>query len=247
MIKSIRNMKINYKQYGNKNKQAIVLLHGWGQNISMMEPLGKHFSNNNVIIVDLPGFGESEEPTELLTIYDYADIIHELLNELNIKNPILIGHSFGGKITLVYASKYECNKIILLASPFRKEITNLSLKTRVLKKAKKIPIIKNLEEVAKKHIGSTDYKNASPMMRKIMVEHVNLDITNDLNKIKCPTLIIWGDNDTTVSIDEAYELEKLISDAGVVIIEGGTHYAYLEALNRVINIIKVFIGGNYEN
>ena len=67
---------------------------------------------------------------------------------------------------------------------------------------------------------------------------------NELNKIKCPTLIIWGTNDEAVSIEDAYELEKIIKDSAVIEYEGCTHYAYLERLNQTVNVLRSFIGGN---
>ncbi len=242
----IKKLKINYTDNGAKSKNTLVLLHGWGQNIAMMDPIGKNFKNERVITVDLPGFGDSEEPSleSNITILDYVDIIKELLDKLKIKNPILIGHSFGGKIALIYASKHEVNKLVILAAPFRKEITKLSLKTKILKKAKNMPLIGSLAEVAKKYIGSTDYKNASPIMRNILVDHVNLDITEDIKKITVPTIIIWGDNDEAVSIADAYLLEKLIKDSAVICYPGGTHYAYLENLGQTNNIISSFIKEN---
>ena len=97
-------------------------------------------------------------------------------------------------------------------------------------------------EFAKKHMGSVDYRNASGVMRDILVKHVNNDISEDIKKIKCPTLIIWGENDTTVDKSNAYEIEKLISDAGTIILPG-THYAYLENINQVNKIVRNFIGG----
>lgn len=230
---------INYIRYGNNKGRTIVLLHGWGQNIQMMKFIGDKL-DEDVLILDLPGFGKSKEPDSVLTIYDYADLIHELLTSLNIENPIIVGHSFGGKITLVYASKYKTDRIVLLASPFRKKITKTSKKTKILKKLKKIPVLNKLEEFAKKHIGSQDYRNASGIMREILVEHVNLDITKDVKNISCPSLIIWGDADEAVPIEEGQELEKLISDSGLVVYEGCTHYAYLERLDQTIRILKEF-------
>ena len=243
MEKVINNLKVNYELYGN-GKDTIVLLHGWGQNIEMMKPLGDAFSKEyQILIVDLPGFGKSEEPDAVWSMYDYVDFIHELILDLKIKNPILIGHSFGGKISLIYASKYDVKKLVLLASPFKKEIQKVSLKTRMLKTAKKIPGLNKLEGFAKKHIGSKDYREASDFMRKILVEHVNLDVSLDAKKIICPTLLIWGTLDKAVPIERAYELEKLISDAGVVVYEGCTHYAYLERLGQTINVLRSFFGG----
>ena len=57
MIKKIRNLDINYIQYG--EGEDVVLLHGWGQNIEMMSPLGKNIENKRITILDLPGFGGS--------------------------------------------------------------------------------------------------------------------------------------------------------------------------------------------
>ena len=115
------------------------------------------------------------------------------------------------------------------------------MKTKVLKGLKKVPGINKLEGFAKKHIGSTDYKNASPMMREIMVEHVNTDITEEIKKIKASTLLIWGTLDEAVPLEEAYEIEKLLDDAGVVVFEGCTHYAYLENLARTVNVLRNFL------
>jgi len=237
----VRNLKINYIDCG-EGENTLVFLHGWGQNIEMMKPLADNFvKDNRVIIIDLPGHGESTEPIEPLQFPEFVEILREILEKLNVTNPTLIGHSFGGKISLLYASKYETKSLVLFGSPFRKEIKELSLKTKMLKTLKKVPVLNKLEGFAKKHIGSTDYKNASPIMREILVNHVNCDITEDVKNIKCPTLIIWGTNDYTVSINEAYELEKLIPDSAVIAYENCTHYAYLENLGQTINVLDSFI------
>ena len=239
---SYKNSNVNYEYYNNNSKIDLVFLHGWGQNIQMMMPIAKPFIKKyNCLIIDLPGFGNSDEPKEVYTIYDYADLVNNLLMKEKIKSPILIGHSFGGKISLVYATKYKTKKLVLLASPFKKHIKDDNLKVKALKFAKKVPGINKLEGFAKKHIGSTDYKNASQIMRKVLVEHVNTDISENVKNIKCPTLIIWGTLDKQVSLEDGKELEKLIQDSGLVIYEGCTHYAYLERLNQTINILRSFI------
>ncbi|NLL44852.1 MAG: alpha/beta hydrolase [Mollicutes bacterium] len=242
MTTKINDVDINYTIFGNPEGINIVLLHGWGQNIEMMIPIGEYLKKDyRIVIIDLPGHGKSSIPTYPWTVNDYALAIKELLEKEKIKNPVLIGHSFGGKISLLYASKYDVQKLIVFGSPFKKEVKKLSLKVKILKFLKKVPIINKLEGFAKRHIGSEDYRKASDMMRKILVNTVNLDITEDVKKIKCPTLIIWGSLDTEVSLERAYELEKLINDAAVIVYEGCTHYAYLERLNQTIKIIRNFL------
>lgn len=242
MIAIIKDIKINYIVYGNPEGKPMVLLHGWGQNIEMMRPIGDRFQKDyRIIIVDLPGYGDSEEPKYSWTVRDYCDAIYELLNKLKVKNPIMIGHSFGGKISLMYAGSSKVSKLILFGSPYKPEITKLSLKTKLLKKLKQIPGLNKLENWAKKHIGSEDYRNASPRMREILVGTVNLDISDYVKKIDCPTLIVWGDLDEAVPLERAYELESMIENAGVVVYEGCTHYAYLERLGQTISVLRSFL------
>ncbi len=237
-----KNSNVNYEYYNNNSKISLIFLHGWGQNIQMMMPIAKPFIKKyNCLIIDLPGFGDSEEPKDIYTVYDYAEMVNKILTKEKIRNPILIGHSFGGKISLVYATKYKTEKLVLLASPYKKKIKKESFKLKVLKFAKKVPVVNKLEGFAKKHMGSTDYRNASEVMRKILVEHVNIDISDEVKKIKCPTLIIWGTLDEEVSLEDGKELEKLIPNSGLVIYEGCTHYAYLERLNQTINVFRSFI------
>ena len=241
MIIKVKDIDINYIQYG-KGKKNIVLLHGWGQNIQMMDPIGKRLEKDaSITIVDLPGHGESSEPKSALTIYDYSEIVKELLDKLKIKKPILVGHSFGGRVSICYAAKYDTEKLILLGAPCIRKNQKVSAKTKMLKGLKKVPLLNKLEGVAKKHIGSRDYRNASPVMREILVNTVNEDLSECAKKIECPTLLIWGDQDSEAPLEEAQELEKIMKDAGLIVYEGGTHYAYLEFINPVCNVIRTFI------
>jgi pimeloyl-ACP methyl ester carboxylesterase len=119
-------------------------------------------------------------------------------------------------------------------------MSKLPLKTKIYKTLKKVPILRPFANVMKKYIGSTDYKNASEIMRGVLVQSINVDMIEDIKKIKCPTLLIWGTLDEAVPLTRAYELEKLIPDSGVVVYEGATHYAYLERINEVISVLDSF-------
>lgn len=245
MQKVYKDVSINYVFYDNDSETNLIFLHGWGQNIEMMMPIAKPFiKNSNVLIIDLPGFGLSDEPKEVWDIYEYADMVNSFVLELKLKSPIIIGHSFGGKVAICYALKYKTRKLVLLASPYTVKVKKDTLKTKAFKTMKKVPVLRKLENIAKKYVGSTDYRNASEMMRKILVKHVNLDLKDEVSKINCPTLLIWGTLDTAVDYNDAIVLEKLIPNCGLVTYEGCTHYAYLERLNQTINVLKSFVGSD---
>jgi len=240
MIKKIKNIDVNYIQYGNPKGKDVILLHGWGQNIEMMKPIGDNLEDYHITILDFPGFGDSEEPSSAMTIYDYTDILEELLDDLKIRNPIVMGHSFGGRVAIVYASRNKVEKLVLFGAPcIRNE--RKSTKEKVLKGLKKLPGMNGIGEYMKKFIGSDDYRNASPIMRETLVNTVNEDLTECAKKIEAPTLLIWGTLDTAAPIEDAKKLEGLLIDGALIELPGCTHYAYLEALPQVINILNNFL------
>lgn len=241
MTKKLNIKDINYIQYGNSKGKDIVLLHGWGQNIEMMKPLGDLLSTNyHITIIDLPGFGKSKEPSTILDVGDYTEIVHDLLESLKIKKPTLIGHSFGGRISIRYGATYEVSKLVLCGAPCVKTKKDLTLKEKMLKSAKKLPGMEKLADFAKNYIGSPDYKNASPMMRDILVKVVGEDLSDYARKIKVPVILIWGEYDEAVPLEEGRMLEQLLPD-GAMIVLPGTHYAYLENLYQVGAIINKFM------
>ncbi len=238
---NIDGININYIDYGKKSANAIVLLHGWGQNIEMMKMLGDPFKEKyRIIILDFPGFGLSEEPKEVIGVDGYTCILEKLLNKLNIKNPILIGHSFGGRVAVKFSSRNDVSKVILL-SPALRGHDKKGLRVKLLKIMKKVPLLKELESWAKNHIGSRDYKAASPMMKQVLVKTVNEDLSFDAKKINVPVILIYGDLDSEVPEEDTKEYERLIPDCGLIMYEGCTHFAYLERLYQTINIINNFI------
>ena len=98
-----------------------------------------------------------------------------------------------------------------------------------------------VEEFAKKHIGSTDYRNASKRMREILVNTVNEDLTEYVKKISASTIVIAGEYDVDVPLDELNLYKNYIDDCAVIVYEGCTHYAYLERINQTINILNSFL------
>ncbi|MBQ3307721.1 MAG: alpha/beta hydrolase [Bacilli bacterium] len=235
---NVKNVNVNYIQYG--SGKDILLLHGWGQNIEMMKPLGDAFCDEfRITILDLPGFGNSEEPGKAWTIEDYNDMLEEFVRKVDISKPIVIGHSFGGRLAIRFSSRNPIEKLVLFGSPCIRFEEKLPLSVRFLKAMKKIPGLEQLGEYMKQYIGSRDYKAASPVMRETLVQIVNEDLSKFAREIEEPTLLIWGENDTEAPVHDARELEKIMIDAALIILPG-THYAYLENLDRVVVILKQF-------
>ncbi|MBR1416534.1 MAG: alpha/beta hydrolase [Bacilli bacterium] len=233
MKKIIDNIEINYIEYG--EGKPIVLLHGWGQNIQMMKFLGDKL-NGKKIIIDFPGFGESMEPLSPFSVGDYSNLLYDFLLELGVDNPTLIGHSFGGRVSIKYASIHKCDRVILFGSPCIRYQKDPSRKEKLYKLFKNTifgPMIMGI-------VASPDYKNASKIMRETLVKVVNEDLLEDAKKIDAPTLLIWGNNDKAVPIELARKQAENMKNAAVIELNG-THYAYIENLNLVASIVNEFV------
>lgn len=236
----------------------IIVLHGWGANINTVLPIVNILKDKfKVHALDLPGFGESMEPNQPINSYKYADIVKQYMDKMEIEKVTLIGHSFGGKLSIILGSKYPgiVEKIVLVNSAGLIPKRGLKYYIRVYSFKTLRFIYKNLffwignekkMERFYKKFGSTDYKDSSGVMRKILVTVVNENLLPILKEIKVPTLLIWGDRDTDTPLYMGKIMEKEIEDSGLVVLENTGHYSYLDDYQRFTLIIKNFLKYNEE-
>ncbi len=250
MYKTVNGIRINYEQRGEGD--LIVLLHGWGSNIklfaNLIDLLAKKYT---VVAMDMPGFGESQEPPFAWEVSDYAQFVIDFLADCNVKEVMLLGHSFGGRVIIKLNSctdlPFKITKVILVDSAgiLPPKSNKKSLRTRYYKLGKAVLSTKLAQKIApdalenfRKKMGSADYAAASPLMRQVLVKTVNEDLEPLLPNIKCPTLLVWGVNDTATPLSDGEKMEKLIPDAGLVKLENAGHYSFLEqqyTFNRVMS------------
>ena len=180
----------------------------------------------------------------------YTSAIEEFARRLGLVRPSLIGHSFGGRISIMYASRNDVDKVILVDAAGIKPRRSLRYYAKVysFKTAKHIlPYIvgrKRADEIIDRwrgKAGSSDYKSASPKMRAIMSRVVNEDLKGLLPEIKAPTLLIWGEKDTATPMRDARLMQKLIPDAGLVSYPEAGHYSYLARPAQTRAVIQSFL------
>lgn len=247
----INGKKINYEVSG--EGKPIVLLHGWLASLETMAPLARHLEKNfKVYSIDVIGFGKSELPDEPMHTEDFGNFLKELLDKLEIKNPILIGHSNGGRMIINYAGRNlgEINKIVLIDSagivPKRKPkyyIKMYTFKTlkNIFKILPKTEMFCNMKDRLLSKFGSSDYKNSPDVLKRTMSIILNEDQKYLMPNIKAPTLIIWGDKDTATPIEDGKTMEKLIPGSGLVIYEGAGHFSYLDKLSNCLLVLDEFL------
>lgn len=242
------NIDININVAG--EGEPILLLHGWGCT-------GEIFKDIRAVLAtayrtysfDFPGFGASGEPSEVWGVEEYTRMVEVFVKENGIERPALMGHSFGGRVSIVFASRNDVSRVVLVDAagikpkrPLRYYWKVYTFKTMkwlcntFLSKAKALAII----EKRRKRAGSSDYSNASPMMRAILSKVVNEDLKHLMPKIKAPVLLFWGNMDTATPLSDAKTMEKLIPDAGLVVAHGTGHFSFLESPGLFTAVIKNF-------
>ena len=254
MITTIDGIKINYEIKG--EGAPVLLLHGWGANITLFDGLMNLISKKyKAVALDMPGFGLSDEPKEPWCVDDYVDFVLKFIDFLDLGSELLLfGHSFGGRVIIKMMSRenltFNVSKIILTGSAGIKPKKSAKQKAKiaVYKMTKSIlnsaPVKKAfpdaLENLRKKN-GSADYNSATPTMRTTLVKVVNEDLTHLLANIKASTLLIWGKNDTATPVSDGELMEKTIKDAGLVKIDNAGHYSFLEQPYIFHKVISSFL------
>lgn len=248
MRDTVFDLDINYIEKG--EGELVVLLHGWGANITLFNSMINLLSlQYKVVAMDMPGFGESDEPKEAWDVDKYVDFVLEFLKKYNFEKVTFLGHSFGGRVIIKMLSRklpFEVQKVILVDSAGVKpqKTTSQKMKQKIYKATKKIysssavskMFPEALENLRKKN-GSADYNAASPIMRQTLVKVVNEDLCEYMPNVKCPTLLIWGKNDDATPLSDAEKMEKLMPEAALVAFDNAGHYSFLDCqalFNRVL-------------
>ncbi len=242
---------LHYDVTGPENGKPVLLMHGYGCDHSTVRSIAAPLEEKmRVYNVDLPGHGRSDEPPYPWGIEEFTKLMEKFINALRLDDPVLIGHSFGGRISILLSSRNPISRVILVDAAGIKPKRPLKyyLKVYSFKTAKKIlPLIlgkKNGDKVInawRGKAGSADYRNSSPMMRAVMSKCVNEDLKYVMPSIKASTLLIWGENDTATPLADAKTMERLIPDAGLVSLPGCGHYSFLDNPGQFRAVIRSFL------
>ncbi len=230
----------------------IVILPGWGNQRKTFSYLIRYFSQfASVYILDYPGFGKSNWQGKDYTIYDYAWMIKDWLEQEDIVDPIIIGHSFGGRILVLLLSYYHLaiKKAILIDSagilPSKTKKESWKRKEyRILKKCTSLipqKWKKRYQEWLIQKFGSNDYKSLPSSMRKTFINIVTEDLEPYLEKIEQEVLLIWGKQDTVTPLSDAFCFKEKIRESGLVVIDGAGHFPYLDHPEYICRIIFSYI------
>lgn len=260
----IDGLNVNYKTIG-AGDVPIVLLHGWGVNSDKyIETANQLFLQTKdyglqarIIVPDLPGFGKSDNPPEVWGVDEYVKFVREFIQSiqgqsLDFKSKdcpwIMIGHSFGGRIAIKFAAKYpeKLKALILTGAAGIKHLLTARQKAfyaaaKIGKKIFSLPLINRLEKPAEKLLYKVarerDYYQAQGVMKEVFKKVTSEDLAPCLDKIKIPTLLVWGAKDKSTPLADAEIIKLKIVNCKLEIIGEANHslpYGYPEKFAKII-------------
>ena len=228
----------------------VLLLHGWGGAIESFAPVLDDLQRSyTVAAFDLPGFGKSSLPSSTWGSADYANLTLKVMDRLHLERPHLIGHSFGGQVSIQLAatSPNRVGKLVLVCSAGIR--TKPALATRLKRRTARLGrwlavyggwMGEKLRAEIYRRVQSPDYANAGPL-RPTLVRVINEDLTPLLALVTSPTLLVWGEQDRDVPLAAAQVMTRLLPAARLVVFENAGHFAYLDQFERFRLLVGRFL------
>jgi len=267
-IIDVGGCKVSYWEKYSEHKETIILLHGFPGNHAGLIDLANNLGNQyRLIIPDLPACGKSSPLQQVHTLQHYADWLHASLRMLDIKNPIIIGHSFGSRVALVYATHYPSHlKKLVLITPvvtlngIIPHIASLKgfiakllpdymrrrwLSNKLYQYAVKMVIFKSASKKRREEITNIDIQESKNMDVKATIEIFDEFYRSNLlplaKKIATPCLVIAGDKDQVAT---PASIKRLVAESDVFslyMLEKSGHLLPLERPKLTASIIQSWL------
>lgn len=197
----------------------VLWLHGWGRSGTDFDAAASALERDGVasLALDLPGFGSSPLPAVAGGARHYADLLEPLLREITTDGPVVIvGHSFGGRVGAVLASRHHqlVRALVLTGAPLlarggRRSRSPVGYRVIRFLAARHLVSAERLER-ARQRYGSADYRAAQGLLREILVATVGESYAQELAALQQPTRLVWGALDTDVPTSVARAALELV-------------------------------------
>ncbi len=250
--------KIRYIEAGSNSKRVLVLVHGLGASAERWEYVIPELSKKyRIIAPDLLGFGYSDKPSLDYTPQFFAKFLFDFLETIGINHCSMIGSSLGGQIVAEYAIAYrEKIENVILVSPAG-VMKNITPALEAYVTAALYPSLDSVRNAFQ--IMSGDDKKIPSHVIDDFIERMSLPnakmafsstllglkaadiISNRLDNISVPVLVIWGRNDTVIPIKYASDFVTYIKDCQYIEMQNCGHTPYVEDPKKFAGHILDFL------
>jgi pimeloyl-ACP methyl ester carboxylesterase len=270
----IDGREVNYCELG--EGPAILFVHGLGASWqSWLEQLPEFAASHRVVAMDLPGFGYSESPSEDISIEYYARWTAQFMDVLGIESAAVVGNSMGGFVSAELAIKVPARvqRLVFVSAAIfwqnRRRAQPLVQLARMSDAVVARALVRATDDIATRRrlryaaLATAGFRYPQYVSDELAHEMVRsarrtdgflpalqalagYDLEEELPKISCPTLIVWGANDQLVSVKDAERLEDLIPASRREVFERTGHVAMLERPERFNRLLEEFLAEERE-
>jgi pimeloyl-ACP methyl ester carboxylesterase len=248
----VGDLRVRYAEAG--KGYAVLLIHGLGGSIESwtnnIEELAKSL---RVVTVDLPGFGLSDKPKMSYTIKFYRDFVVRFLQLLQLDQVSMVGSSLGGHIAAEVAIDHPdlVRRLVLISPPGA--LPSSFKGTPALKRYAKVVNAKSIPQV-KKALSVVDNKPVDNAYAELVYQKLSMPgakeaflsalagsaqaprLNKRLDRIKAPTLLLWGKEDTMIPV-KFVEAFVTLKNCRIVMLENCGHRPHVdrpELFNRIV-------------
>lgn len=227
------------------------MLHGWGSDMAVFKDLALELQKSHaVILLDLPGFGETEAPKVTWGLQEYAIFISSFLNKIKSRSDVIIAHSNGAAIAIkgLVSKLFDTNKFVIIGGAgVRNTKTGRNRFLKVIAKTGK-PLLSVLPKSSASELRHKWYSAIGsemllvPGMEETFKKTVAEDIQAISRNVTTETLLIYGADDDVTPPDFGQIFSESMPNAQLEVIVGAGHFAFLDQPSEVTKLIKDFIG-----
>lgn len=217
-------------------KASIIILHGWKLNSEKYQKLKRILSDKGytVFVPDLPGFGKNTDIDKIYSLDDYADFVTSFIKKNDINSPILLGHSFGGRISLIIGAKNPSliKNLVLTGVPGYLPASKLKVNFfyylakigNVIFHIFPFSLFGNLaRKFLYKLAGTFDYYHTSGYVRETFKRVIRTNLESYMKEIKIPSFLIWGENDKITPVWMAEKMTNIINNSKLIVVPHQGH------------------------
>ncbi|MGC8510506.1 MAG: alpha/beta fold hydrolase [Acidimicrobiales bacterium] len=243
MLRTYGDVTMFARSYGD-GPPRVLWLHGWARRGEDFAACARAAAQAGVasLVLDLPGFGSSPPPTQPGGARHYAALVAPVLEQC-ADRPVIVGHSFGGRVATVLAATApdRVGALVLSGVPLLRD-TGAAPPPRGYRAVRWLHrrgVVSDARmEAARQKYGSTDYRRASGVVRDVLVASVNEDYRDELAGLRLPVALVWGERDDVVAPSMARRAADLIGpSARVTILAGVGHLVPTEAPEDLVRAL----------
>lgn len=264
----VDGLRIHYQEAGDENAPPLILIHGFiSSNLiwsGTLLPLAN--AGFRVIAPDLPGYGYSDKPAHAhYTIQEQARAVQRLMDRLGIGTATIVGASYGGAIAATLALDYpeRVERLILVGA-----VSNDEAKKKLLLRISRFPIVGDIVTplflgsrwILRKRMQSMYKRMGKPINERMVASRHHLLATANTHRamirtarhwsagrvereaslIRQPTLLVWGDQDDHIPLDQAIRLRDSLPNARLIVFRNCGHLPPAEYPEKFVEVVANF-------